>query len=71
MKYRRLEAREIIQPGDEMDASPDGWKGDPKWVPAVHSVGDAAPDPSFPAHRIFRRSVEESEGDLFVNGLIG
>lgn len=61
MKYRRLESGEIIQSGDEMDASPDGRKDDPKWVPAVHSVGDAAPDPSFPAHRIFRRPFEESE----------
>ena len=58
VEYRRLSKGEIIQDGDEVDASPDGWHDDPVWKPAK-SVGDPAPDPQYPAHRQYRRPVAQ------------
>jgi len=55
-EYRRLEAGEIIQEGDEVDACRDGWRDDPVWVPAK-CIGERAPDPRYPAHRTYRRPV--------------
>jgi hypothetical protein len=54
--YRRLAKGEIIQEGDEVDACRDPWRDDPVWVPAKN-VGEAAVDPAFPAHRIYRRKI--------------
>lgn len=55
-EYRILEKGEIIQEGDEIDSSPDGWRDDPAWKPA-NCVGDPAPNPQYPSHRIYRRKV--------------
>lgn len=57
-KYRLLEKGEIIQEGDEVDACNDGWRDAPKWVPAL-SIGQPAPDPAYPSHRIYRRPLKE------------
>jgi hypothetical protein len=59
MNYRYLTRGEIIQEGDEVDACRDGWRDDPVWVPAVNCVGEPAPDPSYPSHRIYRRSTTQ------------
>lgn len=55
-KYRRLVKNEVIEQGDESDASVDGWKDDPKWAP-VHPdmIGERVPDPAYPSHRQYRR----------------
>jgi hypothetical protein len=53
-KYRQLEEGEIIQPGDQVDASNDGWRDEPRWEPAT-CIGQPAPDPKYPAHRRYRR----------------
>lgn len=55
--YRRLEAGEIIQEGDEVDACRDGWRDDPKWTATI-CAGDAAPDPRYPSHRQYRRKID-------------
>jgi hypothetical protein len=55
--YRRLEAGEVIKEGDECDVCNDGWRDEPKWVNAT-CIGQPAPDPGFPSHRIYRRNVE-------------
>jgi len=59
-EYRLLEKGEVIQEGDEVDGSNDGWRDAPKWKP-VHpsSIGEAACDPAFPSHRIYRRKVKQ------------
>lgn len=54
--YRRLEEGEVIQVGDEVDASV-GWNARARWVLVHDSVGKPAPDPRLPAHRQYRRSV--------------
>jgi len=61
--YRQLEKGETIQAGDETDRCNDPWRDDAKWEP-VHpsNIGETAPDPAFPSHRIFRRPVA-TEGD--------
>ena len=46
-RYRQLEAGEIIQPGDEVDISN-------KWQ-HTKCTGELAPNPEYPAHRIYRR----------------
>lgn len=62
--YRQLEKGETIQAGDETDRCNDPWRDDAKWEP-VHpsSIGEAAPDPAFPSHRIFRRPVVTESGE--------
>lgn len=62
-EYRHLGKGETIQEGDETDRCNDPWRDDAKWEP-VHpsSIGEAAPDPAFPSHRIFRRPVA-TKGD--------
>jgi len=60
MSYRILEKGEAIQAGDEVDASPDGWRDDPVWKPTT-CVGRRAPDPQYPSHRIYRRKVKQEE----------
>ncbi len=55
-EYRTLHKGETIKEGDEVDASSDGWHDNPLWKP-TNCVGDQAPDPSYPAHRIYRRRM--------------
>jgi hypothetical protein len=59
-RYRRLNYGEIIEKGDEVDACVDGWRDSPKWVPAGNTVGQTAPDPNYPSHRIYRRRINDS-----------
>ena len=56
-KYYHLKEGEIIQDGDEVEMS--NTIHDPaKWVPAAGStIGTPAPDPSYPAHRKYRRLI--------------
>lgn len=54
-KYRALKKGEIIQEGDEVDASI-GWNEMPRWVPA-NNIGQPAPDPLYLAHRQYRRPL--------------
>lgn len=56
-RYRRLEKGEMIQAGDEVDNCNDDWRDEPKWEPA-RCIGELAPDPLYPAHRVYRRLVE-------------
>jgi len=57
--WRLLKKGEIIQLGDETDRCANPWKDDAKWEPVSElSVGQEAPDPSYPSHRIFRRRVQ-------------
>lgn len=62
MKYRILEKDEVIEAGDETDRCIDPWRDTARWEP-VHkkTVGEKAPDPQFPAHRIFRRPIREEK----------
>lgn len=61
MKYRNLDKGEIIQAGDEYDNCANPWRDDAVWVPA-NDIGGIAPDPQYPAHRLYRRRVVEMEG---------
>jgi len=58
VEYRYLEKDEIIQKGDETDYCRDPWRDPPIWMLALN-IGEKAPDPRFPAHRIYRRRVTE------------
>ncbi len=55
-KYYYLKTGEIIQAGDECEISAK-WNDPPKWVPAVHTVGQKAPDPAYISHRKYRRLI--------------
>jgi len=56
-EYRFLEGGELIQAGDEADASRTIYD-DAKWLPvAEHSIGTPVSDPKHPAHTIYRRAV--------------
>lgn len=54
--YYQLKKGEIIQEGDECEAS-NGWNDPAKWVPAGITIGQPAPDPIYPAHRVYRRLI--------------
>jgi hypothetical protein len=56
--YRILKRGEIIQEGDETDRCTDPWRDDPAWEPAGN-IGQPAPDPKYPSHRIYRRKVDK------------
>lgn len=57
-RYRRLKKGEVIQDGDEIDRCADPWRDDAVWEPVnPANIGDAAPDPQYPAHRQYRRPV--------------
>ncbi len=58
-QYRMLAAGEIIMEGDEVDACRDGWRDEPRWQPARECIGQPAPDPVYPSHRVYRRKVRE------------
>jgi hypothetical protein len=55
--YRRLEAGETIQEGDEIDACHDGWREEPIWKKVTNCIGEPAPDPRYPSHRQYRRII--------------
>lgn len=55
-EYYYLKKGDIIREGDEVDGCNDPWRDDPKWKPATN-VGEPAPDPACPAHRIYRRRL--------------
>lgn len=59
--YRILEKGEIIQEGDEVDGCGDAWRDEPVWIPA-RCVGEHAPDPDYPSHRIYRRKIRTNSG---------
>jgi hypothetical protein len=62
--YRPLEKGEIIQDGDEADASRDMFCP-PLWQPVnPQSIGKPAPDPQYPAHTQYRRRVQRWKTDL-------
>lgn len=64
MAYRLLGKGEIIRAGDETDRCIDPWRDDVKWEPvAPATIGEKAPDPAFPSHRIFRRKVTTESGE--------
>ncbi len=55
--YYYLKKGDIIQEGDEVEMSAN-YNDPAKWVLASHSIGGEAPDPSFMAHRIYRRLIK-------------
>ncbi len=55
-KYRRLLKGEIIKEGDEVDMAND-FDNDAIWMETI-CAGEKAPDPRFPAHRQYRREIE-------------
>ena len=60
MEYYYLKKDEVIKKGDEVDACGDAWRDDPVWVPAVHTVGQRAPDPQYVSHRQYRRPIKRN-----------
>ena len=60
--YRILKHGEIVQEGDEYDSCANPWKDMPHWRTVLPpEIGLSAPDPQYPAHRIFRRRIEKAE----------
>lgn len=55
-EYYYLKHGEIIQEGDECEIS-NSIHDPAKWVPAVNTIGQAAPDPAYPSHRKYRRLI--------------
>ena len=58
--YRTLNYLEEIRAGDEVDSCRDPMRDPPLWTPATN-VGDFAPDPAYPAHRIYRRPLRQND----------
>ena len=56
--YRILKKGEIIQEGDETDRCVDPWRDDSVWGP-TENIGQPAPDPQYPSHRVYRRKVDK------------
>ena len=56
MEYRILQEGEIIQEGDEVDIS-QHLNEEPVWVKTT-CAGQTAPNPLYPAHRVYRRRVD-------------
>lgn len=56
INYRPLKEGEIIMDGDE--CLTDSHLG---WLPAAHTIGQAAPNPHYTAHRMYRRSLALAE----------
>ena len=61
-EYYYLKKDEVIREGDECEMS-NGWNADPMWVKTT-CVGEQAPDPRYPAHRIYRRAVSRPDADI-------
>lgn len=59
-EYRILQKGEVIQEGDEVDDCRDSWRDEPVWKPATR-IGRPAPDPIYPAHSIYRRTIRKPE----------
>jgi hypothetical protein len=59
-EYYYLKKGEIIQEGDECDVCNDGWRDDPVWKKTT-CVGQLAPDPQYPSHRVYRRLIQPPE----------
>ena len=57
--YRTLNYLEEIRDGDEVDSCRDPMRDPPRWTPATN-IGDFAPDPAYPAHRIYRRPLRQN-----------
>jgi len=56
-EYYYLKEGEIIQEGDEAEASAN-WNDPARWIPVnEHSIGRAAPDPSYMSHTKYRRKT--------------
>jgi hypothetical protein len=55
-QYYYLKHGEIVEEGDECEVS-NSIHDPAKWVPAGRTVGTAAPDPLYPAHRKYRRLI--------------
>ena len=70
-EYRRLEEGEIIRHGDEFDSCSNPMKDAARWVPAT-CIGEAAPDPSHPAHRQYRRplTLQDHMKDRFESDMV-
>ncbi len=58
--FKQLKKGELVEEGDWVDMARDGWRDDPKWVPATR-IGETAPDPAYPSHRVFRRVLCPSD----------
>lgn len=56
MKYYYLQEGDTIKENDEVEVS-NSIKDDEKWQ-KTKCVGQKAPNPNYPAHRRYRRSVE-------------
>lgn len=56
--YQYLKHGEIIIEGDEVEMSA-GIKDPVKWVKAVTTIGQTAPDPAFIGHRKYRRLISK------------
>ena len=54
-EYYYLKAGELVKDGDEVLLG--GWNELEQWQSAKGGVGHPAPDPSFPAHCIYRRKI--------------
>ena len=57
-EYYYLKKGDVIQEGDEVEMSE--WPDEPKWV-KTNCVGQQAPDPQFPAHRVYRRLINNQQ----------
>lgn len=56
-KYYYLKKGDIIKEGDEVDIG--NWP-DEKWQKA-NQIGSEAPDPQYPAHRTYRRLINQDK----------
>lgn len=56
MEYRQLREGEVVIEGDETDSCNNAWHDGPKWEKAK-LIGHQAPDPTLPAHRLYRRPL--------------
>lgn len=64
MEYRILQEGEIIQEGDEVDIS-QHLNEEPVWVKTT-CAGQKAPNPLYPAHRVYRRPTQRALDDAEV-----
>ena len=55
--FKALKKGERVEEGDWVDMARDGWRDDPKWVPAT-KIGELVLDPAYPSHRAFRRVLQ-------------
>jgi hypothetical protein len=60
--YRYLGKGEVTREGDECDACSNPWKDHARWEKC--SPGQVVPDPAYPAHRRYRRPIENPDIEL-------